>query len=230
MKNIIRICVASALVALLCNMPPVMAAPADAMGAFPDHAAFVAAQQRNGNAIGVRVAQQNNGVTFSKVKPVAAQAASAPAAKGALSVTVVQQNPLTLLQQFSTDDVNAALKLAQAQNPPDQAAINCYQAILPVLQSIQAPTTPTTPIGAFTALQMARDAKATALNLLSPTGPLQGIANACAPLVLDAQNTLIGLGVSVGLVANPVGGLAAAGAGTIPAALGAFLAALPKPL
>ena len=42
-------------------------------------------------------------------------------------------------------------------------------------------------------------------NLQSSNGPLQSLNNACAPVVLDAQNTLLLLGGSVGLVALPTG-------------------------
>lgn len=170
---------------------------------------------------------------LSPFAPVFAQTANVPlprakvAAKSALSTGQVQQNPLLLLQAFSAADLQNAIALAQAQTPPDTSAITCYTAVLALVQSNQLlPSIPGGTIGAFTGLQIARDAKATALNLLSPTGPLTGLSNSCAPLILDAQNTLIGLGVVAGLVANPAGG-AAAVAG-LPAAVAAFLAGLPK--
>jgi len=160
--------------------------------------------------------------------PASARAkARSPAAGRAkqLTATQVQQNPLLLLQGFTVSDLEAALADAKAQTPPDTAAASCYTALLAIVQSNVAAPFPAGP-GLFQALQKARDAKALIANLQSPTGPLATLNDACAPLVLDAQNTLLGLGVSVGLVANPVSApVAIAG---VPGAVAAFLAALPK--
>lgn len=139
-----------------------------------------------------------------------------------ITATAASANPLALLQNFTVADLQAALKDAQSNS--DTAAVNCYTAILAVVQSGVANPLPTAP-GVFGALQKARDAKALLANLQSPTGPLSSLNIACAPLVLDAQTTLLAMGVTVGLVANPVGG-AAALAG-LPAGVAAFLA-LPK--
>lgn len=144
----------------------------------------------------------------------------AAAVGGKPTVTQVQQNPLIVLQHFTVADLQAALADAKAQTPPDNLAANCYSALIPFVQSqVQNPL----PAGAgiFQALQKARDAKAYLANIASPTGPLAGLNTACAPLVLDTQNTLLALGVSVGIVANPVG--AAATLGGLPAAVAAFL-------
>lgn len=156
----------------------------------------------------------------------ASTAASTTAKKPPLTTTQVQENPLLLLESFTESDLTAAIADANAQNPPDLAASTCYNAILKTLQTLAPPTASTGQIGAFQALQKARDAKAFALNLLSPTGPMAALNIACAPLVIDAQNTLLMMGVTVGAIANPVGG-AAAVAG-LPAAVAAFLAVLPK--
>jgi hypothetical protein len=74
------------------------------------------------------------------VKPQAAAAFAAvpqprPAPSSALTPNAVQTNPLQLLQKFSVDDLNAALADAQAQNPPDDTAIQCYSALIPMVQS-----------------------------------------------------------------------------------------------
>lgn len=141
------------------------------------------------------------------------------------SVAQAQQNPLLVLQQFTVADLQAALADAQAQTPPDTTAASCYQALIPfVQQQTQNPL----PQGAgiFQALQKARDAKAYLANIQSPTGPLAGLNQACAPLVLDVQNTLLTLGVSVGVIANPAS--ASAALAGLPAAIAAFLN-LPKP-
>jgi hypothetical protein len=147
-----------------------------------------------------------------------------PAASKQLTTAAVQSNPLALIKTFTAEDLQAALADAQAQMPPDTAAATCYAALLTVVQSNVANPLPAGP-GIFQALQKARDAKAVLANLQSPTGPLAGLNNACAPLVLDAQNTLLMLGVNVGLVANPAGATAALAG--LPAAVAAFLA-LPK--
>lgn len=138
-------------------------------------------------------------------------ATAKPAAKSAagsatgMSTTTVEQNPLQLLQQFSIDDLNAALTDAQAQNPPDVTSINCYTALIPIIQSNVANPLPAGP-GVFQLAQKVRDFKALTANLQSPTGPLASLNQACAAWVLDGVNTFIGLGAKVGLVVG-TGGL-----------------------
>lgn len=102
-------------------------------------------------------------------------------------------NPLSVLQKFTTDDLQAALLDAQANK--DIAAVNCYTALIPLVQSGVANPLPKG-LGAFQALQKARDLKAMLANLQSPNGPLASLNIACAPLVMDVQTTLIQLGVS----------------------------------
>jgi len=147
--------------------------------------------------------------------------------KVAAKVTTAQAtaNPLLLLQTFTETDLNAALADAQAQTPPDAPAVTCYTAVLAIVKTNVANPLPTT-AGAFSALQKARDAKAMIGSLQAPNGPLAVLNNACAPLVMDAQNTLIALGVAVGLIANPITSVPVAAAG-LPAAIATFLA-LPK--
>jgi hypothetical protein len=162
-------------------------------------------------------------------QPKSTGAGASSPASGKLPATTVQQNPFALIKQFSVDDLNAAILDAQSQNPPDTAAITCYTALLTVVNTNVANPLPASP-GAFQALQKARDAKVMMANLVSPNGPLSALNNACAPLILDAQNTLLGLGVAVGLVANPVGAAGVgslAGIGGLGAAITTFLA-LPK--
>lgn len=141
------------------------------------------------------------------------------------TVMQAQQNPLVVLQH-TVADPQAALADAQAQNPPDTTAANCYKALIPFVQS-QAQNPLPSGAGVFQALQKARDAKAYLANIQSPTGPLAGLNQACAPLVLDVQNTLITLGVSVGVLANPAAG--AATLAGLPAAVAAFLHLPPLP-
>lgn len=139
---------------------------------------------------------------------------------GKPTVTQAQQNPLIVVRQFTIADLQAALADAQAQSPPDTVAANCYTALIPFVQS-QAQNPLPAGAGVFQALQKARDAKAYLANIQSPTGPLASLNTACAPLVLDVQNTLVTLGVSVGVIANPAG--AAATLSGLPAAVAAFL-------
>jgi hypothetical protein len=173
-------------------------------------------------------AQNSWGTAEKPVGRVAAAAKPAPAkpaARQQLTTTQVQENPLLLLQNFTEADLQAALADATANN--DTAAVNCYNALLGMIKTGVANPLPAGP-GLFQALQKARDAKALIANLNSPTGPLANLNNACAPLVLDAQNTLLGLGVGIGLVASPVAPSVAAA--SVPGALAAFLAALPVPI
>lgn len=133
------------------------------------------------------------------------------APKGQLTKTQALANPLGVLQTFSVSDLQAARADAQAQTPPDVAAANCYTALIPIVQAGVANPLPKG-IGVFQALQKARDAKAALAAIQSPNGPLAALNIACAPLVLDVQNTLIQLGI--------VGGTVAATAGvTLPLAL-----------
>ena len=151
-------------------------------------------------------------------KPVPRRFPAATAGKP--TVTQAQQNPLIVVRQFTIADLQAALADAQGQTPPDTVAVNCYTALIPFVQS-QAQNPLPAGAGVFQALQKARDAKAYLSNIQSPTGPLANLNIACAPLVLDVQNTLVTLGVSVGVIANPAG--AAATLTGLPAAVAAFL-------
>jgi hypothetical protein len=128
------------------------------------------------------------------------RAAAAGPKPGVLTQAQAKSDPLAVLQTFATADLQAALADAQAQTPPDQIAINCYVALIPLAQSGVSNPLPKG-LGAFQLLQKARDAKALLANIQSPTGPLSQINAACAPLVLDAQNTLVQLGIVGGTIA-----------------------------
>lgn len=152
------------------------------------------------------------------------------ASKAKLTTQQVQQNPLVLLQQFTTNDLNNAIALAQAQTPPDTAAVACWQALLPVVAAAQNITSPSAgsgnplQVGIATTIQDSRDAQALIASLQNPTtGPLAAVNNACAPVVVELQTTLAMLGIAGGVVA--AGGPAATATAT--AALQALLAALP---
>jgi hypothetical protein len=154
---------------------------------------------------------------------------AAPSAK--LTAQQVQQNPLVLIQQFTTNDLNNAIDLANAQTPPDTVAVACWQVLLPIVQAAQ--TAPggasagnALQLGIATGIQDTRDAQSLIANLQSPTGPLAKVNTACAPVVVQLNTTLTLLGVGGGVVA--AGGPAAA-TGAI-GALNALLLALPKPI
>lgn len=123
------------------------------------------------------------------------------AARPSVTTTQAQQNPFQILQNFTQTDLQAALADAAANNDP--VAVACYTALLGLVKNPN--TNPLgVPSGAFSALQKARDLKALLLNLQSPNGPLSNLNVACAPLILDAQTTLIQLGVMGGLVVGKV--------------------------
>lgn len=161
--------------------------------------------------------------------PKPAPASSAPAqSKQQLTAQQVQQNPLVLIQQFTVNDLNNAIALANAQSPVDTSAVACWQALIPVVNAAATVGTPSASgnalqPGVATVIQDARDAQALIASLQSPTGPLAAVNNACAPIVVQLNTTLTLLGVGGGVVA--AGGPAAAATAT--AALGALLAALP---
>lgn len=131
--------------------------------------------------------------------------AASPAPVKKLSTTQVEQNPATVLQQFTLSDLQAALADAQGQTPPDTLAANCYTQLITIVQSPAASPLPAGP-GAFQLFQKARDLKNLVASIQANQGPMQQLQIACAPLVLDAQNTLIQLGIIGGGVAA-TGGL-----------------------
>lgn len=141
-------------------------------------------------------------------------AATKPAAKTAAPAAQTTVDPLAVIQKFTETDLTAALADATANN--DTAAINCYTALLPIVKSGVANPLPTS-LGGFQLLQKARDLKTMLSNLQSPNGPLAQLNIACAPLVLDVQNTMVLLGVVGGGVAltGGAGGLALPGLGAL---------------
>jgi len=88
---------------------------------------------------------------------------------------------------------------------PDTTAAMCYAELITLLSTPINDPFPTSP-GLLLALQKARDVQAMVANLQSPTGALVQFNQACAPLVLSVQNTLIALGIATGAVVG-TGGL-----------------------
>jgi hypothetical protein len=126
----------------------------------------------------------------------------APPAPAKMTVAAARANPIELLQRFSVDDLEAALADAQAQKPLDQVAATCYPALIKIVQdSVPNLIVPTNP-GMFLGGQRSRDTKNVNTAMLSQSGPLAGLNVACAPLVLDPLNTLVTIGVTVGVVSQ----------------------------
>lgn len=102
-------------------------------------------------------------------------------------------DPVVALRAFSINDLNVAQADAVAHQ--DQAAMTCYPALISTIRNL--PSVAAIKIeGAFSAFQAARDV---ANGVKSAQGGLpQAINIACAPLILDAQQTILQLAVKVG--------------------------------
>jgi len=98
------------------------------------------------------------------------------------------------LRQFTRADVQRAHEIAAAAN--DVAGVNCAQAILDAMPEVAAPELHAA--GAFSAFMKVRE-----LRRRVSRGIDEDVHNACAPLVLDAQKTILKLGLS----ATPGGGV-----------------------
>jgi hypothetical protein len=100
-----------------------------------------------------------------------------------------QPDPLVAFQQFTADDLTAALADANAHQ--DQAASNCYSTLLQILPQLKPPTAPAVK-GVFTLLQIKRD-------LLASGGAganalLKTVNLGCAALVNDEIGTAVKVG------------------------------------
>jgi hypothetical protein len=138
-------------------------------------------------------------------------------APGQMTQTQAQSNPLAVIQAFTVGDLQAALADAQAQTPPDTISANCYQALIPIVQTnVQNPLPAS--LGAFQALQKARDIQTMITNVQATNGPLAPLVVACAPLILSVQNVIVGLGLKAGIIA----GVGATGGLALPIALPAL--------
>jgi len=105
----------------------------------------------------------------------------------------------TTLQKFTVADLQAADADAKAHH--DTLAATCYEALVPVIQAQPNLIPSTAPKGLFTAFQEGRDG----VNAIQavPTA-LKGLNVACGPLVLDAQQTVLALGLKIAPAALPV--------------------------
>jgi hypothetical protein len=128
-------------------------------------------------------------------------------------------NPLLLFQQITptlTSDLQNALSLAQAQNPPDQDSIACYTFILKVVTQISPNSNTPSGNGVFTAIQDGRDAAAQLSNLSAANGPLAGLNSACAAWSMDNQATLALIAAKLGVAGGVLGSKLAIGGITLP--------------
>lgn len=125
---------------------------------------------------------------------------AAPAKPKQMTTAQATTNPIAVLQAFTTADLQAALADATANQ--DTLSVTCYNALIPLVSSNVSPLSP--PSGAFSAFQKARDLKTLLANLQSSNGPLASLNVACAPLILDTQNTLLGLGIIGGAIAGKI--------------------------
>lgn len=101
---------------------------------------------------------------------------------------------MSLLRQFVANDVQAALDDATANN--DDAAVQCWTAMLPAIQNAQNPLP--TKLGAFLALQKGRDAVRGVDMFKAGVGPLADLKNKCAAIVVDLNTFMVRLGVLSG--------------------------------
>lgn len=107
------------------------------------------------------------------------------------------QDPLATLGKFTVTDLQNADALALAAQ--DKTAHQCFAYLIPVVQQAQATQSkPGLPVsGAFSGFEASRVAITGGKALLG--GIPADLNLACAPLVLDAANTVIGLAAKVGV-------------------------------
>lgn len=134
-------------------------------------------------------------------------ACAGPAASTAPQPAAAASSPLQGVAGFVTADLQNALALAKAND--DTAGAQCYQYLIPQVAAAQQQLQslgPSTVTGGFSAFEAGRVAATNIKGFVD--GVPQGLNMACAPLVLDAGNTLVALAGKVGIrVALPAGGL-----------------------
>jgi hypothetical protein len=124
-------------------------------------------------------------------QPPATNATNPPA--GAAS-----EDPLKGIAGFVTADLQNALQIAKGSN--DTAAVQCYQYLIPQVTAAQQQLGALSPAdisGGFSAFEAGRVAVTNIKGFVN--GVPQGLNQACAPLVLDAGSTLVGLAAKVGV-------------------------------
>lgn len=126
--------------------------------------------------------------------PALAQPATAPVPKTKPAAAAPTRDPQSVLKAFVIGDIQAALDDATANN--DQTAMDCWNAMLPAVQNAQSPLP--AKLGAFLALQKARDAVRGVDMFKAGVGPLADLKNKCASVVIDMNTFLVRVGVLSG--------------------------------
>jgi hypothetical protein len=118
-------------------------------------------------------------------------------AGGTAPATGTPLGPLQGLASFTVTDLQNALAIAKAGN--DAAGKQCYAYLVPVVQqaAAQLGNPNVTVSGAFSAFETGRVAVSNIKGFVN--GVPQGLNIACAPLVLDAGTTLVGLAAKAGI-------------------------------
>ena len=106
----------------------------------------------------------------------------------------VTADPLGVLKTFVLSDIQSALDDATANS--DDTAVQCWGALLPAVQNAKNPLPDK--LGAFLALQKARDAVRNVDSFKAGIGPLADLKNKCAAIIVDTNTFLIRLGVLSG--------------------------------
>lgn len=114
----------------------------------------------------------------------------------AAPVVTTSHDPVAMLKAFTITDLEAAQ--ADATSHADTIAATCYAELVTTVQNLPSAGLPK-PKGAFSAFQEARDV-ANGVKRLQGGLP-QSLNVACAPLVLDASQTVLMLGARVGVAA-----------------------------
>lgn len=138
----------------------------------------------------------NRSTPLPRPRPAAASA-TAPAATSATPANPLQglldliNKKAAALNAFTVADAQAAITMATGPNPAqpiDPAGLACYQAVATKLQTSQPGAVLPKSLGALQLLEAARLAKLQVTAIQSGNDP---VVIACAPLILDAQTTLL---------------------------------------
>ncbi len=134
-------------------------------------------------------------------------ACAGPAAATTPEPAAAATGPLHAIAGFVTADLQNALAIAKANN--DVAGAQCYQYLIPQVAAAQqqlGSLAPDRMSGGFSAFEAGRVAANGLKGFVN--GVPQDLNLACAPLALDAGNTLVALAAKVGVtIALPAGGL-----------------------
>jgi hypothetical protein len=168
-----------------------------------------------GGLLAVLIPEKSDAAAVRCLLPLAAAGALAatlsacagPAATTAPQPAAAATGPLQAVAGFVTADLQNALTIAKANN--DTAGAQCYQYLIPEVAAAQqqlGSLAPNTISGGFSAFEAGRVATNAVKGFVN--GVPQDLNLACAPLALDAGNTLVALAAKIGIaIALPAGGL-----------------------